>query len=145
WSAAPRSEVFALAPSAGLWRLLETPRGSTTDVALLNGDGGRDFAVAASLDLRVGQELWSADGRRLPLAGVGKVTWVHRVPAGWLYGGQVGNVRLLTIAGALVDPHIDAPTVVVSSDGTEVAWRRTAVAEPASAPPQKWAMIAAAR
>src|SRR5690349_14805499 len=106
--------AFVLLASGGIWReytVYQTP---------LNRGGPFDNAAAfvptfgILMDVRVGQELWSADGRHYPLPGVGRVTWVHRVPSGWLYGGEARSVRLLTAGGQIVDPAIDGPLVVVS-------------------------------
>src|SRR5690349_10394387 len=104
--------VFVLLASGGVWReyvVYRTP---------INRTGPFDNAAAfvptfgITMDVRVGQELWSAEGRRYPLPGVGRVTWVHRVTSGWLYGGDAKSVRLLTMAGQVVDPAIDGTTVV---------------------------------
>lgn len=76
---------------------------------------------AIKLDLRVGNELWTTDGRRLPLPGVGTVTWVDRVPAGWVYGGTSGSLRLLAADGTSVDSWMPADAATVSPDGEEVA------------------------
>jgi hypothetical protein len=79
---------------------------------------------ALRMDLRVGGELWSADGRRLPLDGVGPVTRAYRVPLGWVYGGP-DQVRLLGTDGARVD-LARAEAWVLSPDGTRLAFRRGA-------------------
>lgn|GEM_PF-2089583 len=74
------------------------------------------------LDLRVGNQLWTADGRRLPLSGVGAVTFVYRVPAGWVYGGTAGILRMVLADGALTDLHAAVDAAVVSMDGERIAW-----------------------
>jgi hypothetical protein len=74
------------------------------------------------LDLRVGNELWTADGRRLSLSGVGTVTFVYRVPAGWVYGGSAGILRMVLSDGAPTDLHTTVDTAVVSTDGERIAW-----------------------
>ncbi|GIH12538.1 hypothetical protein [Rugosimonospora africana] len=76
---------------------------------------------AIKLDLRVGNELWTTDGRRLRLPGVGAVTWVDRVPAGWVYGGTGGSLRLLAPDGTEVGSWLPADAATVSPDGEEVA------------------------
>jgi hypothetical protein len=74
------------------------------------------------LDLRVGNQLWTADGRRLPLPGVGAVTFVYRVPAGWVYSGTAGILRMVLSDGAPTDLHATVDTAVVSMDGEQIAW-----------------------
>ncbi|GAA5193024.1 hypothetical protein GCM10023322_53900 [Rugosimonospora acidiphila] len=76
---------------------------------------------AIKLDLRVGNQLWTSDGRRLALTGVGAVTWAYRVPAGWVYGGATGTLRLLTPDGRPVGTPLPAAAATVSPDGQEVA------------------------
>lgn len=76
---------------------------------------------AIKLDLRVGNQLWTTDGRRLPLPGVGDVTWVDRVPAGWVYGGTGGTLRLLAPDGTEVGSWLPADAATVSPNGEEVA------------------------
>lgn len=74
------------------------------------------------LDLRVGNELWTSDGRRLQLSGVGAVTYVYRVPAGWVYGGTAGILRMVLSDGAPTKLHATVDTAVVSMDGERIAW-----------------------
>jgi hypothetical protein len=76
---------------------------------------------AITLDLRVGNQLWTADGRRLALPGAGDVTWVYRVPAGWVYGGTGGMLRMLALDGTEVRSWLAADAATVSQDGDEVA------------------------
>lgn len=75
------------------------------------------------LDLRVEQQLWSVSGRRYRLTGVGEVTRVYRVPAGWVYGGAE-QVRLLRQDGTTVALGSFGPRWVVSPDGGRVAYVR---------------------
>jgi hypothetical protein len=74
------------------------------------------------LDLRVGNELWTADGRRVELPGAGAVTWVYRVPAGWVYGGTAGVLRMVLSDGVPADLDQPADAAVVSTDGQRIAW-----------------------
>jgi hypothetical protein len=76
---------------------------------------------AITLDLRVGNQLWTADGRRLTLSGAGDVTWVYRVPAGWVYGGSGGMLRMIAPNGTAVRSWLPADAAAVSPDGHEVA------------------------
>jgi hypothetical protein len=82
----------------------------------------RAAVLGIRLDLRVGNTLWTADGRRLPLPGVGAVTWVYRVPAGWVYSGTAGTLRMLLADGAPADLAQPADAAVVSTDGQRIAW-----------------------
>jgi hypothetical protein len=113
--------LFVLAASGGVMRYYGGfgPKEPHTGIAV---DSPR-IAAANTMDVRVGQELWTADGRHFALSEVGTVTWVHRVPAGWLYGGDTGGVRLLGTDGSSTDPQIEGTDVAVSPDGTRVAWR----------------------
>jgi len=85
-------------------------------------EGGLQDQTVNTMDVRVGQELWTADGRHIALSEVGTVTWIHRVSAGWLYAGDSG-VRLLSTNGSSIDLQIEGTDVAVSPDGTRVAWR----------------------
>jgi hypothetical protein len=78
--------------------------------------------LGTRLDLRVGNQVWTADGRRLDLPGAGKVTWVYRVPAGWVYGGTAGVLRMVLSDGAAADLGQPADAAVVSTDGQRIAW-----------------------
>jgi hypothetical protein len=78
--------------------------------------------LGVRLDLRVGNELWTSDGRRLALSGVGAVTYVYRVPAGWVYGGTAGILRMVLSDGAPIDLHATVDAAVVSMDGERIAW-----------------------
>ena len=73
------------------------------------------------LDLRVGDQLWSTDGRRMSLAGVGEVTRVYRVPAGWVYAGA-SKVRLLRLDGSSLSLSGEDDRWVLSDDGGRIAF-----------------------
>jgi hypothetical protein len=77
--------------------------------------------AGVGLDLRVGNRLLTADGRRLDLTGVGDVDRVYRVPAGWVYGGAAG-FQLLTQNSARVVGGGDGVDWIVSADGRRVAY-----------------------
>jgi hypothetical protein len=79
-------------------------------------------ALGIRLDLRVGNQLWTPDGRHLDLPGAGAVTWAYRVPAGWVYGGTAGTLRMLSTDGAPAGLDQPADTAVVSADGQRIAW-----------------------
>jgi hypothetical protein len=72
------------------------------------------------LDLRVGHQLWTLDGKRLQLTGVGLVTRVYRVAVGWVYGGAE-HVRLLRPDGNSVLLHSGGDGWLVSPDGSRLA------------------------
>jgi hypothetical protein len=76
---------------------------------------------AIRLDLRVGNQLWTADGRHLPLPGAGQVTWAYRVPAGWVYGGTGRTLHMLAPDGTEIGSRLPADVAAVSPDGDEVA------------------------
>jgi hypothetical protein len=75
------------------------------------------------LDLRVGAQLWTVTGRRLPLSGVGQVVRVYRIPAGWIYGGA-DQVRLLRPDGSSEPLGRLGPDWVVGPDGARLAYVR---------------------
>jgi hypothetical protein len=75
------------------------------------------------LDLRVGHEVWTVNGERYPLTGVGLVTRMYRVPLGWIYGGEE-HVRLLRPRGASIDLVSFASGWLVSPDGSRLAYVR---------------------
>lgn len=93
-------------------------------VTELQAEAPPQVAAGNTMDRRVGQELWTADGHRYALSEVGHVRWVHRVPAGWLYAGDTGGVRLLIQDRSSLDLDIDGTGVVVSPDGGRIAWRK---------------------
>lgn len=73
------------------------------------------------LDLRVGDQLWTTDGRQLPLSGVGEVTRAYRVPSGWVYGGAK-KVRLMRTDGSSVALSGEEDRWVLSPDGGRMAF-----------------------
>ncbi|HEU4425579.1 MAG TPA: hypothetical protein VFR67_23845 [Pilimelia sp.] len=73
------------------------------------------------LDLRVGHQLWTTEGKRLSLTGVGLVKRVYRVPVGWVYGGAE-HVRLLRADGTSVLLHSAGERWLVSPDGQRMAY-----------------------
>ena len=73
------------------------------------------------LDLRVGHQLWTTEGERLSLTGVGLVKRVLRVPVGWVYGGAE-HVRLLRGDGTSVVLHSAGERWLVSPDGQRMAY-----------------------
>jgi len=77
--------------------------------------------AGVGLDLRVGNRLLTADGRRLELAGVGDVDRAFRIPAGWIYGGPAG-FQVLTQNSARVVGGGDGMDWTVSADGRRVAY-----------------------
>ncbi|MEE6259477.1 hypothetical protein [Plantactinospora sonchi] len=74
------------------------------------------------LDIRSGDQLWTTDGRRLPLSGVGEVTRVYRVPAGWVYAG-VDKVRFLRTDGSSLSLSGEHGRWVLSADGERFAFQ----------------------
>jgi hypothetical protein len=86
--------------------------------------GYADRLPSFGLDLRVGRQLWSVTGERLPLAGVGAVTRVYRVPLGWVYGGAE-QVRLLRPDGTSTVLANPGTHWLVSPDGALLAYVRS--------------------
>lgn len=74
------------------------------------------------LDIRSGDQLWTTDGRRLSLDGVGEVTRIYRVPAGWIYAG-VDQVRLLRSDGSSLALSGRDGRWVLSADGQRFAFQ----------------------
>ncbi|MBE1486862.1 hypothetical protein [Plantactinospora soyae] len=74
------------------------------------------------LDIRSGDQLWTTEGRRLSLTGVGEVTRVYRVPAGWVYAGA-GKVRLLRPDGSARSLSGEDDRWVLSADGNLFAFQ----------------------
>ncbi|HEX2771184.1 MAG TPA: hypothetical protein VHN18_01985, partial [Micromonosporaceae bacterium] len=72
------------------------------------------------LDLRSGNQLWTADGKRLALTGVGEVTRIYRVPGGWVYGGAA-EVRLMRPDGTSRTLIRTGDRWIVSPDGARIA------------------------
>ncbi|MEV0720397.1 hypothetical protein [Asanoa sp. NPDC050611] len=101
------SSVFSADPTA-LPRPLVTASIDPNDVASLG------------IDLRIGDLLWTTDGRRLDLGANGDVERAYRVPAGWIYSTNSG-VFLQPVDG---DPMQVAPEEsrwTVSEDGRRIA------------------------
>jgi hypothetical protein len=78
---------------------------------------------AAALELWVGDELWVGTGKRVALTGVGRVTRVHRVALGWVYGGSE-HLRLLRPDGTSIRLASPGPNWLVSPDGARLAYAR---------------------
>jgi hypothetical protein len=76
--------------------------------------------LAMPVDLRVGNELWTMDGRHLDLGGVGVVRRVVKVPAGWVYSGDQG-VRKLTADGLMVSLASGSQRWALSTDGARLS------------------------
>jgi len=72
------------------------------------------------IDVHQGTALWTADGRRMVLSGVGQVIEVIRVPQGWLYSDDI-RLRLLTTGGQTVPLRENIAAWAVSDDGASVA------------------------
>ncbi len=111
----------------GMW----TPPSKHTDALTYDDFFGRDVAqpdragedlpiVEVPIDVHVGADLWTADGRKLTLSGMSEVIEVIRVPAGWLYSDDV-RLRLLTLAGNSVPIRENIASWAVSVDGARVA------------------------
>jgi len=126
----------------GMW----TPPGQRADALTYDGLFGRDVAqpdragedlpiVEMPIDVHVGADLWTADGRKLTLSGMSQVIEVIRVPAGWLYSDDV-RLRLLTLAGNSVPIRENIASWAVSFDGsrvvTTVAHENLMVVDPSS-------------
>jgi hypothetical protein len=72
------------------------------------------------VDLRSGNQLWTADGKRLALTGVGEVTRIYRVPRGWVYGGEA-QVRFMRPDGGSMGSIGAGDGWIVSPDGGRIA------------------------
>ncbi|MFY1689730.1 hypothetical protein [Plantactinospora sp. WMMB782] len=81
---------------------------------------GRDTGIG--LDLRSGDQLWTSDGRRLRLDGVGEVTRIYRVPGGWVYAGA-RQVRFLRPDGTTVALSGEDDRWTLSTDGNRLAFQ----------------------
>ncbi|MEV4538871.1 hypothetical protein AB0J82_34370 [Asanoa sp. NPDC049518] len=102
------SSVFAADPTA-LPQPLVTASINPHDVASLG------------LDLRIGDLLWTTDGRRLDLGSHGDVEMVYRVPAGWLYGNASGGAFLQPVDGRSVEVAPEGSRWTVGDDGRRIA------------------------
>jgi hypothetical protein len=126
----------------GFW----TPPGKFTDVLTYDGLFGRDVVqpdragaelplLEVPIDVRVGTDLWTSDGRKLSLTGMAEVIEVIRIPAGWLYTDDF-RLRLLTLGGKSVPVRENISSWAVSMDGTRVvtaaAYENLVVTEPAT-------------
>jgi len=76
--------------------------------------------ASLGLDLRIGDQLWTTDGRRLDLGGFGDVERAYRVPEGWLYGGTNG-AYLQPVSGSPVQVAPEGSRWSVSEDGKRIA------------------------
>jgi len=114
-----------------LWQLMRAP-GRPYDNSVLDADptalprpvvttsiDPHDVA-SLGLDLRIGDLLWTTDGRRLDLGTFGAVERAYRVPAGWIYGGPAG-VFLQPLNGDPVQIAPEGSRWSVSEDGRRVA------------------------
>lgn len=95
------------------------PEGTATSEAAPTPTPGPENGIG--LDLRVGDLLWTSDGRQLRLTGVGEVLRSYRVPDGWVYGGAA-NVRLMRPDGTSVSLSGEEDRWVVSPDGGRIAF-----------------------
>ncbi len=130
--------VFALAAfamlvgSAGMIKSLFTPApgGLGGDLSYdrlfgLNEPDRGDIAnhmgsVSLPVDIRVGNILYTTDGRQLTLEGVSYVSKVVRVPAGWLYSDDT-HLRLLAPDNVTHPVGDDVASWIASLDGARVA------------------------
>jgi hypothetical protein len=121
----------ALIAGTTVWQAIARPRAggeSTTFSADLTGGADPTPMISINpgdvagigLDLRIDSQLWTTDGRRIDMSGVGDVTAVFRVPAGWVYGGAEG-VQLLTNDGFTATAGA-ATGWAVSADGHRIAY-----------------------
>lgn len=121
--------VTALGAAADA-RNLEQPQGDSETITFQSLFGGVEQLAAPAdgpeptldlpVDVRVGNELWTADGRRLSLSSAGDVGQVVSVPTGWVYS-DASAVRLLTRAGTSVPLTGNAASWAVSTDGAKLA------------------------
>lgn len=100
------------------------PRPTASRVAQkINSMAPGDQLRLLGTDMRVDDELWSTSGHRFPLAGVGRVTRVYRVPLGWVYGGA-DKVNLLRTDGSRVMLGALGTDWLVSPAGDRLAYTR---------------------
>ncbi|GAA1887220.1 hypothetical protein [Asanoa iriomotensis] len=113
------------------WQLLRSPRtGYDNSVfsadptarpkPLVTASIDPDDVASLGLDLRIGDLLWTTDGRRLDLGANGDVERAYRVPAGWIYSSATG-VFLQPVDGAPVQVAPEGSRWSVSEDGRRVA------------------------
>ncbi len=116
--------------SAGIKGMWTKPK-DLANVLTYDGLFGRDVSqpdrgeaalriVDVPIDVYVGNNLWTADGRKFSLTGVSQVVEVIRVPAGWLYSDDF-RLRLLTVGGKSVQIKENLSSWAVSADGGQVA------------------------
>jgi hypothetical protein len=114
------------------WQVLRSPRkGYDSSVLAADPTALPQPATTASidphdvaslgLDLRIGDLLWTTDGRRLDLRGYGDVDRAYRVPAGWLYSSASAGVYLQPVDGRPVQIAPEGSRWSVSEDGLRVA------------------------
>jgi hypothetical protein len=119
-----------LGGSAALKGLWAPPGSQLTDVLTYEGLFGRDVdqpdragdelpIMELPIDVHVGTDLWTSDGRKLNLTGMSEVIEVIRVPAGWLYTDEF-RLRLLTLGGDSVPIRNNISSWAVSMDGKRV-------------------------
>jgi hypothetical protein len=77
---------------------------------------------ALKLDLFDGATILTPEGRDMPVPNLASGSTVDRVPDGWLYTSASAGTRLMRLDGTSVDVGIDGDQVVVSADGTRIAW-----------------------
>jgi hypothetical protein len=122
--------VTALGAAADARNLEQPTRGDSETITFQSLFGGVDQPAAPvggieptadlSVDVRVGNELWTTDGRHLKLASVGDIGQVVSVPTGWVYS-DASAVRLLTRAGSSMSLTSSAASWTVSGDGAKLA------------------------
>lgn len=76
--------------------------------------------MALPVDLLVGQQLWTSDGKRVNLTYKGAVDQIAKVPDGWVYSDD-DAVRLLAAAADKPVTISGRATWAVSQDGTRLA------------------------
>jgi hypothetical protein len=79
------------------------------------------IATGTGLDLRVGDRIWTTDGRQLELTGVNGVTRVYATPGGWVYTDG-SKVRLMRTDGSSVSLSGDEDRWALAPDGRRLAF-----------------------
>ncbi|MDG4833502.1 hypothetical protein O7627_29960 [Solwaraspora sp. WMMD1047] len=120
--------VGGISSIGGWWRPGHgTPSGTLIDfgpaqtTAATVPTAGPAGDTGIGLDVRVGDRLWTTDGRQLLLTGVGEVTRIIRVPDGWVYAGASG-VRFLRTDGTSVALSGEDDRWVLSPGGDRIAF-----------------------
>jgi hypothetical protein len=100
------------------------PAATGAAVGTFGGSGGPAAAVPP-LDVVVGEELWLANGKRIPLGRAGETPTVYRVSAGWLVLTSYSTPAtwLLTDDGQRHQLLDGARWPIVSPDGRRLAYR----------------------